>query len=357
VLDIAADLKPSARGELEITDVNRTYLERGQLHVEKLPRGIAWLDTGTHDSLMQASNYIHAVEERQGLMVACPREIAYRHGPTSRLRSRAVARGMESEPRTAILLLSARERFLMAACPLPRPFAGVAADSKPTSTATAAALVETYLIDRYRECGNRRAFVKDLHSRSIQGHAARPASASCMSGSRANCFVSSEGEVFDVAVDCAAVSPALRDGGCRQTVGRQSSGRSTWPPVLHGFYVISPIAQVEYKCTDVYDPASEIGIAWNDPAIGIEWPARDPLLSPRDRAHPTLAAVTDVCQFCNSAASIVSRLGPSFRVTRSFPRKTAGHAPCLSIRHRRWSDYAGAVNAGEPDQWGQRASQ
>src|SRR5499433_2945150 len=96
VIDIAARLKPSARGELEITDVNRQYLERSQLHVERLARGIAWLDTGTHESLIQAANYIQAIEERQGLMVACLEEIAYRMGYISAGDLAELARTMQS---------------------------------------------------------------------------------------------------------------------------------------------------------------------------------------------------------------------------------------------------------------------
>lgn len=80
VVEYAESLQPSGRGELEITDLNRIYLEQNMLHIEKLGRGYAWLDTGTHQSLLQASNYIATIQERQGLMVACPEEIAYRMG-------------------------------------------------------------------------------------------------------------------------------------------------------------------------------------------------------------------------------------------------------------------------------------
>jgi glucose-1-phosphate thymidylyltransferase len=96
VVDIARALRPSARGELEITDVNHAYLRAGALHVEKLGRGIAWLDTGTHEALLQASNFIQTIEERQGLKVACLEEIALRMGYISREDVERLAAGMRS---------------------------------------------------------------------------------------------------------------------------------------------------------------------------------------------------------------------------------------------------------------------
>ena len=98
VLDIAGSLAPSARGELEITDVNLAYLRTGDLHVEVLSRGFAWLDTGTHDSLLQAANFIQTIQERQGLRVACLEEIAYKMGFLDATAVRALASRMGKSP-------------------------------------------------------------------------------------------------------------------------------------------------------------------------------------------------------------------------------------------------------------------
>ena len=96
VLEIAAHLKPSPRGELEITDVNRDYLRRGALSVERLGRGVAWLDTGTHESLLSASQFVETIEERQALMICCPEEIAFRMGYITADALRDIANPMRS---------------------------------------------------------------------------------------------------------------------------------------------------------------------------------------------------------------------------------------------------------------------
>jgi glucose-1-phosphate thymidylyltransferase len=96
VTEIAANLKPSARGEIEITDVNRIYLERGQLRVDAMGRGVAWLDAGTHESLLQAAMFVQAVEDRQGMMISCPEEIAYRMGYIDRDGLRGLGEAMRS---------------------------------------------------------------------------------------------------------------------------------------------------------------------------------------------------------------------------------------------------------------------
>lgn len=96
VCELAASLTPSKRGELEITDLNQTYLERGQLRVEIMGRGVAWLDAGTHESLLQAANFVQAVEDRQGMMISCPEEIAYRKGYIDKEQLKGLARSYQN---------------------------------------------------------------------------------------------------------------------------------------------------------------------------------------------------------------------------------------------------------------------
>ena len=119
VLDIAANLTPSARGELEITDVNLEYLSRGQLRVEVMGRGMAWLDTGTHESLQQATNFIETIEQRQGLKVSCPEEIAYRMGYLDAESLSRLAEPMKKSSYGRYLLEIAQEELLDGRVPVP----------------------------------------------------------------------------------------------------------------------------------------------------------------------------------------------------------------------------------------------
>lgn len=113
VVDKAKTLKPSARGELEITDLNKLYLKEGKLNVELLGRGMAWLDTGTHESLLQASNYIYTIEQRQGLKISCIEEIAYKRGFISREKLLKLARSHGKSPYGTYLINIAKEKIFV----------------------------------------------------------------------------------------------------------------------------------------------------------------------------------------------------------------------------------------------------
>ena len=148
--------------------------------------------------------------------------------------------------------------------------------------------LETYHAEKYRAGGIEGPFVQDNHSRSVRGtvrglhlQLRRP---------QGKLIRVIEGEIYDVAVDARRHSPTF-GAWVGVTLSATNFRQCYVPPgFAHGFCVVSEDAQVEYKCTDLYDPASEIGVAWNDPAIGIAWPVSEPLLSDRDRKHPPLMA-------------------------------------------------------------------
>lgn len=149
--------------------------------------------------------------------------------------------------------------------------------------------LETYHIEKYRKAGIEATFVQDNHSRSVQGtlrglHLQRKRP-------QGKLVRAIEGEIFDVAVDVRPDSPTFgRWVGV--TLTAQNFRQCYIPPgFAHGFCVLSPFAQVEYKCTDLYDPGDEIGVAWDDAALGITWPMTDPILSVRDQGHRPLAEV------------------------------------------------------------------
>jgi dTDP-4-dehydrorhamnose 3,5-epimerase len=149
--------------------------------------------------------------------------------------------------------------------------------------------LETYHAEKYHAAGIPGPFVQDNHSRSLKGtlrglhlQIKRP------QGKLVRVI---QGEIFDVAVDVRRGSPTFGKW-TGVTLSAENFRQCYLPPgFAHGFVVISEVAEVEYKCTELYDPGSELGIAWNDPAIGIKWPVSDPLLSDRDTRHLTLSAV------------------------------------------------------------------
>ena len=336
MLDIAAGLKPSARGELEITDVNRAYLERGQLHVEKLPRGVAWLDTGTHEALMQASNYIQAIEERQGLMVACLEEIAYRMGyitadDLARIADARWASSAYGQYLRDVLEQDADVRVvadrICPECCVIEP--DVHRDARGF-------FLETYHAEQYRALG-----IPGPSCRTTTRARRRARCAACTCRSRRP-----QGKLIRVIerrdLRRRGRRPArvadVRPVGRRDAVGRQL------PAVLHPAGIrarlqraqpTSPRSNTSARTFTI--PATELGIAWNDPALAIAWASSTPILSARDRAHPPLvgadrsAAALSRDRTVTVTDKAVSRPRASAAKLLIIPREPAGHAACDSI--------------------------
>ena len=263
-------IRPSARGELEITDLNRVYLEMGTLHVEKLSRGCAWLDAGTPDSLLQAATFVQTIQSRTGMLVGCPEEVAFRMGfiDADRLRDHATRSGQDrtgpgadgtGRRGTGVKVEAVGDRRRQADHPaaVPRPPRLLLGNLEPAQ------------LRRGRHSGT-----------------VRPGQPRGFDLGRACC------------ADCIARSARMRRASwCARSKARSTTWRSMfatarrpsedvgaelsaenwaqiWVPVgfLHAYCTLTDETEVIYKVTGAYDKAAERGVIWNDPDIGIKWP-------------------------------------------------------------------------------------
>ena len=280
VVEYAKQIEPSARGELEITDLNRIYLEKGNLDVALLGQGFTWLDTGTHESLVDATNFVKTVETHQNRKIACLEEIAYNNGWIDKEKLgkacelyqknqygrylKDVLDGKYIDQKYRRILIMGKIK--VETCEIE----GLKVITPAVFGDERGYFMETYNYNDYKEAGIDMEFVQDNQSSSKKGVLRGLHFQINYPQDKLVRVVS--GEVFDVAVDLRKGSKTY--GQWYGVVLSAENKKQFFIPkdFAHGFVVLSDSAEFAYKCTDFYHPNDEGGLAWNDPDIGIEWP-------------------------------------------------------------------------------------
>jgi len=290
VVEIAKGLRPSPRGELEISDLNREYLQRGQLRVECLGRGFAWLDAGTHKSMMKAAQFVQTIQDRQGLKIACLEEIAYRKGLHYRDSIGATCHTIQQL--LWRLPTWSSVRHVGAVSPINRGPGHRSMRVQSTAIPDVILIeseifpdqrgffIEAFHQGKFKSAGLPGQFVQDNDSRSHRGtlrglHYQLPRP-------QGKLIRVLRGEIFDVAVDL-----RLNSATFARWVGfylSDANHRQAYipPGFAHGFCVLSDLADIVYKCTEFYCRECEHTIAWDDATLAIQWPIADPVLSAKD---------------------------------------------------------------------------
>ena len=296
VVNVAKNIKPSARGELEITTVNQRFLADGELKVQTLGRGFAWLDTGTHDSLAEASTYIEVIEKRQGLKVACLEGIALRHGWITAEKMRQLAQPMLKNQYGQYLLkvidelaLNDKKTIIPKINVIKTAIDGVVIIEPRLFKDDRGYFFESFSERDFNAQVRTVRFVQDNESKSSYGvlrglHFQKPPFA------QSKLVRVVKGAVLDVAVDIRKGSPTFGQHVAVELT--EENHRQFFIPrgFAHGFSVLTDEVIFQYKCDNFYAPQSEGAIAWDDPALGIDWkiPAEKVILSEKDKHHPLL---------------------------------------------------------------------
>ena len=295
VVEIVKTLPRSARGELEITELNNAYLKSGKLKVRTLDTGVAWLDTGTAGSLLEASNFVETVQHRQGIEIGCIEEMAYKNGFINLNQLEVLAKDL-SKTEYGEYLLSFIEKekkktintkptpkFIKTEIPEVIIFEPAVFDDKRGY------FMETYKENIFNENGINAKFVQDNQSKSTKG-VLRGLHYQMDPYAQAKLVRVTKGKVLDVAVDLRKGSPTF--GKYVSVELSEDNKRQLFIPkgFAHGFIVLSDVAEFNYKTDNLYNKESEAGVIYNDPNINVDWKIHkdEILVSDKDMLLPII---------------------------------------------------------------------